>query len=147
MSKVILMSGVPGSGKSTLVRELYRDAKVCSADHHFTDSDGAYHFNPCLLGEAHAACMKRFIDGLEDGVDTIVVDNTNTTELELAPYVQVAAAYGVKAHIVTVLCDPEVAAARNTHGVPVNAVKAMDQRLRARKLPPFWDVTLETIGQ
>ena len=38
--------------------------------------------------------------------------------------------------IIRVECDPEVAAARNTHGVPEAAVHGMHERME--DLLPFW---------
>jgi predicted kinase len=71
-------------------------------------------------------------------VDVIVVDNTNLTALEMAPYVSLAMAYGCPVEIITVKCDPEVAAKRNRHGVPLAAIKGMAARLQQRQLPAFW---------
>jgi hypothetical protein len=139
--KVYIYSGVPGSGKSTLVREHHAGAIVCSADHHFTDDDGVYRFDPTQLPEAHGACLRKFagyaaIGG--PGDPDLVVDNTNTTVAEIAPYAALALAYGHELLVVTVECDPAVAAARNTHGVPEAAVKRMAASLAARQLPPWW---------
>jgi predicted kinase len=70
----------------------------------------------------------------------IVVDNTNTTVAEMAPYMAVAAAYGHDTKVVTIDCDPEVAAARNVHGVPVQTVKAQHDRIvkETKNMPPWW---------
>lgn len=141
MSKaiVVLMSGIPGSGKSTYVKEQMPDAVVCSADHFFM-KNGRYDFNPALLGQAHAACLKKFAEALQSGAPEVVVDNTNISTLELAPYVALAAAYGVHCAVITVHCHPEVAHSRNTHGVPLHAVQRMAEALQKRELPPYWDV-------
>lgn len=151
--KIILMSGIPGSGKSTYVDKLRQDnfdkaVNVCSADHYFM-VDGEYKFNPANLGKAHAACLYEFTTLLTAGHTyhkigesmLLVVDNTNTSAIELAPYVALAAAFKVDCEIVTVLCDPTKAAMRNVHGVLEHAVKRMDEAIRNRQLPPFWNVT------
>jgi hypothetical protein len=78
-------------------------------------------------------------------VDTLIVDNTNTSAIEIAPYVALAAAYGVKVELVTVLIDPNVAAQRNTHGVALQGCQRMDAAIRSRQLPPFWDVKLTVV--
>lgn len=145
MIKVIILSGIPGSGKSTYAAASGERTVVCSADHYFEKS-GSYRFDPSKLGEAHAECLRRFVDTLSAGTaDTLIVDNTNTTALELAPYVAVCAAFGVVPRLVTVECDPEVAYQRNQHGVPLAGIQAAARRLRERQLPPFWNVTAELV--
>jgi predicted kinase len=146
-TKIVLMSGVPGSGKSTYTSTLKGEVVVCSADHYFM-VDGEYRFDFTKLGAAHGACLRKFTETLREArADVLVVDNTNTSELELAPYVALAAAYSAPVEIVTVLCDPAIAAARNTHGVPEAGVRRMDAALRSRELPPFWNVKLTTLGE
>jgi predicted kinase len=96
-----------------------------------------YRFNPAQLPEAHSACLRRFVALCETGTD-VVVDNTNTTAVELAPYVALAGMYGYEVEIIRLHCDPFLAAKRNTHGVPEKAVLAMHARLMSDRLPPFW---------
>jgi predicted kinase len=141
--KVIITSGIPGSGKSTLIKNEFSGAEVVSADSFFTDRNGNYNFDVTKLGEAHAACMRRFIHILSNRYDTddvLVVDNTNTTSEEIAPYYSVAKAYGASVELITLVCDPELAAERNVHGVPLAGCRAMAHRIMQRRLPPFWDM-------
>jgi len=126
--KVTIIAGISGSGKSTLAGAECGGSVRCSADDFFTDKVGDYHFNPAKLGEAHAMCLRKFVEALLAGKDA-VVDNTNTTSTELAPYIALANAYGVDLRIVVIRCDAEIAARRNTHGVPERAVRAMASRL------------------
>lgn len=152
--KVIIMSGVPGSGKSTFTKSLKGDVVICSADNYFLDENGVYNFNPSKLGEAHGSCLHRFTRNLITMRDrtwakdtTLVVDNTNTSALEMAPYVALAAAFEVECELVTVLCDPHKAHARNTHGVPLQGVLRMDAAIRSRELPPFWNIKKTVVEQ
>lgn len=140
MPQVVLLSGVPGSGKSTYTRALQGRVVVCSADHWFERS-GSYQFAPHELPQAHGACLRRFTEALQaNDCDVLVVDNTNTSVVELAPYYALAAAYGAPVRLVTVTCDPTVAHSRNTHGVPLVGVQRMAEAIRNRLLPPFWEV-------
>lgn len=146
---VIIMSGVSGSGKSTYVHEHFPDAMVCSADHHFM-KNGEYNFNPSLLGEAHKMCIQRFTMGLIDPenpyTDTIVVDNTNTTSEEIAPYYALGSTFAEKVELITLIpYDPNTCFIRNKHGVPLPAILGMHERLLNRKLPPFWEMKQTTI--
>lgn len=141
--QVRILCGVPGSGKTTLARTLETDY-VCSANDFFTP-DGVYRFDASLLPQAHAACLKKFIQVCRNAENqyilddfNVVVDNTNTTVVEIAPYAAIAQAYGHELEVIIIHCDPVVAHARNVHGVPLAAVIAMDGRLRSMALPPWW---------
>ena len=148
--RVILLSGVPGSGKTHYTKTfLGVDHEVVSADNFFVGADGVYRFDPTKLANAHGDCLRGFVAALIKGLAVVVVDNTNTTAIEMAPYVALAAAYGYECEVVWVICDPAVAAARNTHGVPERAIEAMHDRIARtfqEGLPPFWQVTIKTVG-
>lgn len=148
--RVIIMQGVPGSGKSTFTRSVEETAKgsvtVCSADHYFTDPvSGEYRFNPAGLGEAHASCMRAFLRACEDASSssTVIVDNTNITIDQMSPYYLVARAFKASVEIVRVECDPAIAADRNSHGVPKETVLRMARMMQDP--PKFWDATFRVV--
>jgi adenylate kinase len=154
MAKVYVYSGLPGSGKSTVIKEKHPRAAVFSADNYFMVL-GAYEYDPTKIGLAHADCFLRFIEqvrlsnlkaqhsafAIGAANPDIVVDNTNTTVMEISPYMLAAAAYGLEAEVITVKCDPRVALDRNTHGVPWEAQCDLLANLNARELPPWWKHT------
>lgn len=141
--KVYVYCGISGAGKSTFIAGRHPGALVCSADQYFM-VDGEYRFDPSKIGEAHAWCLRTFTyligpdSRAGNSVSEIVVDNTNTTVAELAPYAALALAYGHELEVITIHCDPTVAHARNTHGVPLEVVQRMSEQLALRKLPPWW---------
>lgn len=139
--KVTILSGLPGSGKSTWARR--QGAIVVSADHFFTGTDGVYRFDPALIGAAHGACLRNFADlVVASGVDHVIVDNTNLSAVEIAPYYALAQAYGREVKVLRVRCDAWTAFERNTHGVSEDTFRKMiaaDARL-AETLPPWWTV-------
>jgi len=144
MAKIIIMQGVPGSGKSTLVRKHYPEAEVVSADDYFM-SEGKYKFDPNLLPAAHAACLRIFIGWCGDFryIKTnrvMIVDNTNTTVIEIAPYMAIAQAYGHDAEIFYVQTNVNVAFERNIHGVPLDKMWVMHDRIidSHKMMPPWW---------
>jgi hypothetical protein len=166
MRRVVLMSGLPGSGKSRYVAERFGaprffpnnvrgcapvSVEVLSVDAWFVGADGVYRFDPARLGEAHNACICSFaiwaVRPIEGGyfANTVVVDNTATTVAELAPYVAIARAFEIPCELITLDCSPEEAIARNTHGVPAGTIHAMHAALRARVLPPYWSFAKEAI--
>jgi predicted kinase len=141
--RVLILSGIPGSGKTTYANNLKGHVVKCSADDFF-HRDGDYRFNPSQLGRAHGECLRKFAENLAkpESVkpDFLVVDNTNTTTLELAPYVSLAMAYGKFPELVTFLVNYKVGANRNKHNVSEDACRIMENRLLARELPKHWTV-------
>ena len=127
--RVVILSGIPGSGKTTYANNLRGHVVKCSADDFFY-RNGSYHFDPSQLGRAHGECLKKFAGNLAkpDSVkpDFLVVDNTNTTTLELAPYVSLAMAYGKFPELVTFLVNYKLGAKRNKHNVSEDACRIME---------------------
>lgn len=94
---VIILRGLPGSGKSDLAWELWKGlgATICSADFYFYDGE-EYNFDATKLRDAHAKCKEDFIHAIEQGESLIVVDNTNTQYKEFEWYDLTAAHHGYK---------------------------------------------------
>ncbi len=149
--KVIILSGVSGSGKSSLAVGILLssfkedDVVICSSNDYFTNSFGAYSFFAGGLNVAHERCMRKFIDALRGNVSIVVVDNSNTTALEIAPYYLVAKAFKANVKIVTVSCDPDTAFTRNKHGISHGVILAQHANLRERYLPIDWEYQSATI--
>lgn len=96
---VIVMRGLPGSGKSSLIQRLIslrpfkeikfpgkEDISICSADDFFMQVDGSYLFNHNLLSNAHSTCQIKFIEAMDRNVHTIFVDNCNVAREHLNFY-------------------------------------------------------------
>ena len=154
VQNVFIMRGVSGSGKSTYAKATWPKGAILSSDDfwEFLDMSKTYqqNFDPSRLGEAHAWNLKRFIDYLgcadapfwAEPLHTIVIDNTNTSVTEIAPYYAVAQAFKVpNIELITIATDPAVAFNRNTHGVPPKAHDAQVERLYANNclIPPWWN--------
>lgn len=122
--------GASGSGKSTWAHS-QSGARVVSADNFFMLGDGSYEFDPHRLPDVHQQCLRSFLRALEGGEEHVIVDNTNTTLVEIAPYYALAEALGytVEVRVFTGAWD-------NVHGVPEYAVAA--QRARIRKTLSSW---------
>jgi len=135
----LIMVGVQGGGKTTIaekrIKEIVPFTLVsASADNYFMHC-GKYYFDFTKLGAAHNQCMKHFAGGIVGGASLVICDNTNCSVEEIAPYIALARAYDYDVEIIRVDCDPEVAAARNTHGVPREAVLAKYKQFKKRLLP------------
>ena len=162
--QVQILSGISGSGKSTFAKNLQAFCHVqnptfsvvVSADDFFMGLNG-YKFDASRLSDAHAYCFREFFRAMQedhifhhtDGEvvhlpnNLVIVDNTNTTVEEIAPYVLGAAAFGYKCEIVTVSVsnndDLQKCIDRNAHKVPAKSIIAQQNRILARKLPPYWN--------
>ena len=142
--KIKILRGGSGAGKSTWIKNNHSDAKVFSADSFFM-VDGVYKFDAAKLGAAHAECLREFIELCRNPMDwqkdaTVIVDNTNTSVSEFAPYAQTALVYGHDVEILTFVYDPVVAHARNTHGTPLKVCIEMHRRIQEQTafIPPWW---------
>ena len=126
-----MLVGLPGSGKSALAASLAaadRAAVICSADAWFMSATG-YHFNRDHLGQAHEACRQAFEAAVTARIPLIVVDNTNLTAHERAPYLAPALQHGYRVRIRVLPVTPETAAARNIHQVPRSVIDDMQRQL------------------
>ena len=140
MAKVTILRGIPGSGKSTWAKQNRKFVPVCSADDFWygdPENPHEYRFDFRKLGEAHGACLRKFVHLTSLGSD-VVVDNTNTTAVEMAPYIAWGLAQGYEVEIIRIDCPTHVAAQRNIHGVPLDSVHRMKLALDHTALPPFW---------
>ena len=141
MKTVVIMRGCQGSGKSTYVKDNFTNADfVVSADSYF-EVNGVFRFDGSKLQEAHNRCLRLFVDTVQRGVQTVVVDNINSLPVHFAPYGALAEAYGYRVRVVTLMIDPEKAAARNIHGVRLKKVLSVHQDVwkRLGTIPNRWE--------
>ena len=136
--KMTILRGIPGAGKSFFARPLLdAGAALASADSFFM-VEGEYIFNPALIGQAHGFCFKTALAAVQSGRD-VVVDNTATSIAEIAPYMLLGTSHDYQVEIVLVQPPSvEIAAARNTHGVPAEVVQRMADAIARDTLPPWW---------
>ncbi|XP_009948356.1 PREDICTED: NEDD4-binding protein 2-like 2 [Leptosomus discolor] len=131
---LLLLRGLPGSGKSTLSRILLgqsRDGIIFSTDDYFRQQDG-YTYNAAHLGDAHDWNQKRAKQAMEQGKSPVIIDNTNTQAWEMKPYVEVALekGYRVEFHEPDTWWkfEPEELEKRNKHGVTREKIAQMLER-------------------
>lgn len=142
MGRVIAMRGVSGSGKSTRVKELIKEfmeanpdgaTYVCSADNFFVDpASGKYEFDHKKISSAHVWCKGNANAALSLGTDLVIIDNTHTQTWEWKPYQELAEQFGYdfETCVVGELDEASLKeyANRNTHGVPLDAIRRMAKR-------------------
>ena len=132
MKSLILLRGIPGSGKSTIAA-LFTNALAVDADAFHTTPEGVYAWRPENAKSAHAWCIQRAESYMDDDRD-VVVHNTFTQDWEMKPYFELAEKYGYRVHTLIV---------ENRHGstsihnvpdkdVPDKDVLAMVRRFEVR---------------
>jgi predicted ABC-type ATPase len=141
--RCIILSGPSGAGKSTIAKQLTaglpsQGYAICSADDYFMQG-GVYRFNKSQLDDAHRECFLNFVTAVNLRVPLVIVDNTNIAGYEIAAYYRYAEAFGYDVSITKLIVRPEVAAARNVHGVPAKAVESMSKR-HGGGWCPWWKV-------
>lgn len=117
MPEIVLIRGIPGSGKTTKARAEYPNHVLCEADMFF-DTDDGYKYDHGKIKEAHEYCFNKAKNALMMGMN-VVVANTFIRLWEMQKYIDLH--YPVK--IVDANGDYE-----NVHGVPVDVVERMRER-------------------
>ena len=76
--KLVIMRGVPGSGKSYKAKNLAQDGNgvVYSTDDFF-EVNGKYVFDGSKIGEYHKQNQLRTAQAMKQDLPLIIVDNTN----------------------------------------------------------------------
>jgi len=132
MSKLlVLLRGLPGSGKSSFAKHMWSDFVICEADQFFYDSDGNYNFDPSKLRDAHKYCRDKVETFMSDNEKNsqfypeIVVSNTFTREWEMDEYFKLAKKYNYQ--VVSLIVENRHGN-KNVHGVPDSKIEEMRNR-------------------
>jgi hypothetical protein len=131
---LILLRGLPGSGKSTLgsiILQLPNNnpQEVLSADDFFVNNEGEYIFDGTKLKEAHNYCQFRCSERMRQQIVRIVVANTFTEDWEMKPYFDMAERYNYRVHTLIVENRHE---SKNVHGVPEDKLQKMKNRFEIK---------------
>jgi len=131
---LILLRGVPGSGKTTLGNIILFNTQsniqdVLSADNFFVNEKGEYIFDATKLKEAHNDCQVKCAERMRNQFSKIVVANTFTQEWEMEPYFTMAERYNYRIHSVIV---ENRHGSKNVHNVPDEKILAMTNRFEIK---------------
>jgi len=131
---VYILCGIEGSGKTTAAKKLATEdpgatTRIVSADDYMVNDRGEREFDPKRLSENHGKCQAAFHDAIKQGIERIIVDNTNLVASHRDIYVSHALQNGYD--VVTMVFDTsiETAAARNVHGVPLHTLEMQRKKL------------------
>lgn len=134
------MTGAPGSGKSHKAASLRDEAtalnltcEIHSTDAYFMDR-GVYRFDPLKLHQNHGKNAHAAEIAMVNGVDVVIVDNTNVTRRDYAAYLAAAEAHGYTAKFARSDApwrdNPVECHKRCTHGVPLDKIVHMLARAK-----------------
>jgi len=149
-SRIILLVGCAGSGKSTYARKQFPDAMVVSADHHFEAlakrSRKSYVevWDLKEQGIAHSLCQQHFMDAIAADHPIVIVDNTNVRSADRQRYVKMGLEFGCETefHVFSprifgepppssenILTYVRLCYDRQFHGVPLEIIAQQFSRL------------------
>lgn len=115
-AQLILIRGVPGSGKSTMARIFEQAGYI----HYETDMWWVgKEFDPSKLSQAHCWCLEQTINNLRVG-NSLVVSNTFIRQWEIEPYIKYARQNDISFRVIEA-----TGRYQNVHGVPEEKVESM----------------------
>ena len=116
--RLILVRGVPGSGKSTFAAKIFPGAFHVENDM-FHIKDGEYRFDFNKQKDAVSWCMDMCDTALRNGMD-VVVSNTFTKRRYIMAYVKLAEKYGADVSVYRM-----TGLFKNCHSVPAAVFENM----------------------
>ena len=128
MNTLVLLRGLPGSGKSTAAK-LFNKAPHFEADMYFMDADGNYQFDFAKIKDAHNWCRHSTMDAMKKGYPVVVVSNTFTQEWEMEAYYLLAEELG---YMVVSMIVENRHGGKNVHGVPEDKLEIMKNRFEVK---------------
>lgn len=119
--RVVIVRGIPGSGKSMLANLLAELSFIpCEADMYpeFWET-GKYYFKPDCIAKAHEWCFEQFKSVLEQG-GNVCVANTFVNLHHMEPYISYCKEHNIAYHIV--VSDMRF---NSIHRVPATTLRRM----------------------
>ncbi len=124
MPKLLLVRGIPGTGKSTFAKHYVDEFSYThlEADMYFVGPDKVYRFDYNKLSAAHAWCRSECIQAMQRG-ENIVVSNTFCTLREMLPYLRYAHEFGYTVEVKTLKHEYG-----SIHDVPADRMQRFRER-------------------
>lgn len=126
---LVILRGLPGSGKSELAKLLSENGRypVFGIDDYFTDANGVYQFKFEENFKAYEYCRARTEQAMQAEVSKIFLDNVFSLEWEMEPYFKLARQYQYRVHVLTVENRHH---SENRHGVSTDQIQRMAEKYK-----------------
>lgn len=121
MKTMYLLRGVSGSGKSTFAKKLasLTGGFHCENDTYHTDANGVYKYDAANKEAAQDWCYSQAVNKMRIGEKDVIVANTNTDNLSIDKYLEMARVFGYA--VVSLVVE-------NRHGN--NSIHDVPERIR-----------------
>jgi len=129
--KLIIVRGLPGSGKSTFAAGIQLSKTVVIEADMFHLMDGKYVYRPEMAGFAHEWCQAQVAWNLNQGNDVIVA-NTFITMRTVVPYYELAQTFGASLSIKTM-----TGKYGSVHDVPDKVIEHMTETFETFDVADF----------
>jgi predicted kinase len=154
--ELVIMRGIPGSGKSTKAKNIVGKGSIHSTDNVISSKSDYFEFFDNMktsgdfsaLSNAHAENLDNAVKDMLKGVTPIVIDNTNIRPFEPKVYIENALKLGYDDNNIKIVdigtggASAEELAQRNSHGVPLDKINSMIDSYKS-----FGDLTIDKIIQ
>ena len=148
---LILVRGVPGSGKTTFVKTTFPNEFTFSkingngkyihleADMYFIDDKGNYNWSPQYIKEAHRWCTDTARIMMNNNVN-VIVSNTFTTLKEMQPYIDHAKLLGIDVWVYRMMGQ-----FTSVHNVPDDVIVKMKNRFENYEDEIFYGANIHEV--
>lgn len=124
-TELVIIRGLPGSGKSTRAKTEFKNHLHYEPDHLFCDTQGRYRFDSQVWEQACKWVWIMTDFALARG-ESVVVSDVFAVRSEIVPYRDLAAQHGAVFRIIT--CSEQFG---GVHRVPVTVQRAMRERFES----------------
>lgn len=126
---LIIIRGLPGSGKSTFAKMMSNGHSVFSIDDYFTNEKGEYHFIHTENHKAYKQCEENVRVAMKDGEEKIFLDNVFSLAWEIEPYFKMASEFNYTVHVVTV---EKYHDGKNIHQISEKQIAKMGEKYQVK---------------
>lgn len=139
MRRVIIMRGIPYSGKSRKAREIAGSHGCVHSANDYHMVDGVYRYDNRRVYEFHRRNNADFVNSLVDDISIVILDNCNLRVEDFSWAIDEAVKYGYAVEIVTMHNHPATLAfkAENWRGIPRSKFLAMKDQFEPLDLEAY----------
>lgn len=142
--ELIIMRALPGTGKSTranAIKDWFENngyqVVICGTDEYFTDEHGNYNWSANLIKEAHNWNVERAREYMSNGVNVVIIDNTNVQFWEAEKYIKIGLEHRYIVRVEEVKTpwagNIDELVQRNVHRVPRESIERMRDKWESQE--------------